>query len=176
MTTATYTQPQSRPSVVRLRAGRLIALILLVMALVGGGGLWVLHTYGRRVQTKPVESAINPAWLKQRVSYPSDAHETAKAVTPAPDRSAEILRQLAALQKQLQEQQEAIEALKRRPTTVVNQQPAQAAKATPAKDRRPPGTMLFISHDLKEPPPARRPRSIRWHPAPRSCRARSKPR
>ena len=151
MTNATYTNPLYRPGVVRLRAGRLIGVLLLLMTLVVGGGLWFLHTYGRKVKTPPVESTTGPAWMKQSVSYPPDAQETAKAGKPAPDRDAEILRQLAALQRQLQEQQEALEALKRRPSsTVINQQ---AAKAAPVKEHRPPGTMLYISHDLKEPPP-----------------------
>jgi type IV secretion system protein VirB10 len=153
MTTATYTQPQYRPGVVRLRVGRVVALIVLAMALVVGGGLWFLHAYGRKVTTKPVESTMSPAWMKQGITYPPDAAKTAQALEAPPDRSAEILRQLAALQQQLLEQQAAIEALKRKPSTVINQQPAQAAKATTTTVQRPPGGMLYISHDLQEPPP-----------------------
>jgi type IV secretory pathway VirB10-like protein len=153
MTTATYTQSQYRPGVVRLRTGRLFVVLLLLVLLVVGGGLWVLSTYGKRVQTKPVESATTPAWIKQPVSYkPDDAAPKVAAATE--DHTADMLRQLAAIQQQMQEQQEALDALKRRPTTVINQQPAQAAKATPATERRPPpGSMLFISHKIEEPPP-----------------------
>jgi type IV secretory pathway VirB10-like protein len=130
-----------------------VALIVLVMALVVGGGLWFLHAYGRKVTTKPVESTTNPAWMKQGITYPPEAQATEKAGAQAPDRSAEILRQLAALQQQLAEQQAALEALKRRPSTVINQHPAQAAKATSTPVQHPPGAMLFINHDLKDPPP-----------------------
>jgi type IV secretion system protein VirB10 len=153
MTTATYTQQSSRPGVVRLRVGRIVALIVIAMGLVVGGGLWFLHAYGRKVTTKPVETTMSPGWMKQGITYPPDAQKTAQAIDAPPDRSAEILRQLAALQQQLAEQQAAIEALKRKPSTVINNQAAQAAKAAPVKEHRPPGTMLHISHDLKEPPP-----------------------
>jgi type IV secretion system protein VirB10 len=154
MTTATYIQQSYRPGVVRLRVGRIVALIVVAMALVVGGGLWFLHAYGRKVTTKPVETTMSPSWMKQGITYPPDAQAAEKAVAQSPDRSAEILRQLAALQQQLSEQQAAIEALKRKPSsTVINQQAAQAVKALPVKEQRPPGTMLHISHDLKEPPP-----------------------
>jgi type IV secretion system protein VirB10 len=153
MNTATYTQQSYRPGVVRLRVGRIVALIVVAMGLVVGGGLWFLHAYGRKVTTKPVESTMSPGWMKQGITYPPDAQKTAQVIDAPPDRSAEILRQLAALQQQLAEQQAAIEALKRKPSTVINNQAVQAAKAAPVKDQRPPGTMLHISHDLKEPSP-----------------------
>ena len=153
MTTATFSHQPYRPGVVRLRVGRLVVLILFVMALVVGGGLWFLHAYGRKVTTKPIESTMSPSWMKQGIAYPPDAQAAEKAVAQVPDRSAEILRQLAALQQQLSEQQAALDALKRRPSTVINQPPAQSAKATPAEVQRPPGNMLFISHDLIEPLP-----------------------
>jgi type IV secretory pathway VirB10-like protein len=155
MTNATYTHTPYRPGVVRLRAGRLIALIILVMALIIGGGLWFLHTYGKRVTPPSVDtSATNPAWMKQGIHYPPDKVTSPETMAAAPDRSAEILRQLAALQQELQQQRDAIEALKRRPSTVINQQAAQSAKAASIPQRQPPGAMLFISHDVKEPPPA----------------------
>ena len=68
MTNATYTNPQYRPGVVRLRAGRLAAVLLLLLALVVGGGLWFLHLW-QEGKTPPVESTMRPAWMKQ----PSDA-------------------------------------------------------------------------------------------------------
>ena len=124
------------------------------MALVVGGGLWFLHAYGRKVTTAPVESTRAPAWMKQGISLsarrPGDGPG---GRCPRLIADAEILRQLAALQQQLQEQQAPLDALKRKPSTVINQHPAQAAKATRNRVQRPPGTMLYISHDLKEPPP-----------------------
>jgi Bacterial conjugation TrbI-like protein len=102
----------------------------------------------------PVESATSPSWMKQTVSYPPDKLLPSETMAATPDNSAEILRQLAALQQQLAKQQADIEALKRKPSTVINQQPAQAAKSTPVTPPRPPGTMLFISHEIKESPPA----------------------
>lgn len=101
MTTATFSHQPYRPGVVRLRVGRLVACIILVMALVVGGGLWFLHAYGRKVTTKPVDTTMSPTWMKQGITYPPDAQAAEKAAAQNPDRSAEILRQLAALQQQL---------------------------------------------------------------------------
>jgi type IV secretory pathway VirB10-like protein len=69
---------------------------------------------------------------------------------PPPDRTAEIMRQLAAMQRQLEEQAAALDALRKRPVPVPPQL-AQAAKTAPAK--LPSAPMLYVSHDLKEAPP-----------------------
>jgi hypothetical protein len=60
MNTATFTNQPYRPGVVRLRVGRVVGLIVLVMALVVGGGLWFLHSYGRKLTTTPAESTMSP--------------------------------------------------------------------------------------------------------------------
>jgi type IV secretion system protein VirB10 len=152
MTTATFQHPSVRPPVVRLRVGRLVGVIVLAMALIVGGGLWFLHTYGRKLRSTPVETTTTPGWMKQGITYPPEPQKMAQAVDAPPDRSAEILRQLALLQQRLAEQQAAIDALKRKPSTVINQQPAQAAKATTTTPPRPHAPMLFVSHELKDTP------------------------
>src|SRR5262249_31011500 len=74
------------------------------------------------------------------------------AVPPAPpvDQTAT---QLAALRAELERQRQELEALKKRPTgtTVIHPQQAQAARVvTPPA----PTSMLYVSHDVKEGPPA----------------------
>ena len=86
------------------------------------GGFWVLSTFGKKVVTAPVESLIQPSWIKEAVAYAPEDKATKAAAAP-PDRSAEIMRQLAAMQQDMQSQREALEALKKRPVT-----PAPAAE------------------------------------------------
>ena len=146
MTTATYTNPAAVPGVVRLRAGRLGVLLLLLLAVLVGGGFWVLSTFGKKVVTAPVERIIQPSWIKEAVAYAPEPTAAAKAA-PAPDRSAEILTQLAAIQADMQKQRDELAALKRRPVTAPPAPKAAPVAAPPAKAH---GSMLFVSHDLKE--------------------------
>ena len=127
MTAATYTNPASQPGVVRLRAGRLVLGVVLLLAALAVGGFWVLATYGKKVVTAPVESLVQPSWIKEAVAYAPEATAT-KAAAVAPDRSAEIMRQLAAMQQEMQAQREALETLKKRPVAP----PPPAPKAPPA--------------------------------------------
>ena len=55
MTQGTYVHTPYSPQVARLRSWRTALVFLLLMALVVGGGIWVLRTYGKRVKAKPVE-------------------------------------------------------------------------------------------------------------------------
>ena len=98
--------------------------------------------------TAPVESLIQPSWIKEAVAYAPEAKAAAKAAA-TPDRSAEIMRQLAAMQQEMQAQREALEALKKRPVSDAHR-PAPKAAPRPAPAPKPHGSMLFVSHDLKE--------------------------
>jgi type IV secretion system protein VirB10 len=58
---------------------------------------------------------------------------------------------LAKLRAMLVQQQQELEALKRRPMTVVRPQPAPAAPPVPVA---PPSSMLYVAHDVKDAPAA----------------------
>ena len=103
---------------------------MLLLAVLAGGGFWLLSTYGKKVVTAPVESLVQPSWIKEAVAYaPEDTAATKAAATP--DRSAEIMRQLAAMQQEMQAQREALEALKKRPA------PGHASARATARAARP---------------------------------------
>ena len=72
---------------------------------------------------------MQPSWIKEAVAYaPEDQAATKAAATP--DRSAEIMRQLAAMQQEMQAQREALEALKKRPV------PSATARTESRRPRR----------------------------------------
>ena len=121
---------------------------MVLLAVLGVGGYWLLSTFGKKVQTTPAESLIQPSWIKEAVAYTPEAQAAAKAAA-TPDRTAEIMRQLAAMQQEMQAQREELEALKKRPVVAPPSAPKPAASAPAPK---PHGSMLFVSHDLKEPP------------------------
>ena len=50
----------------------------MALALVGGG-FWVLATYGKKVVTAPVESLVQPSWIKEAVAYAPEPAAAAKA-------------------------------------------------------------------------------------------------
>jgi type IV secretion system protein TrbI len=178
MSPATYTHTATAPRVVHLRAGRLLLLAFLVLLLLAAGAFWMLAQPRKTVSQPLPEATTNPAWMRQATSYlPEDPFQAKLAVAapaPPPDRSGEILDQLASLRKESQGTREdlakmqqdnhairqEVETLKHRPAPLPpprNTPPPPApAKTTPPP--RPPGGMLYISHDLKEvPPPPLRP-------------------
>ena len=151
MTQGTYTHTPYAPPIARLRSWRTALVFLVLMAVVVGGGIWVLRTYGKRVKAKPVEPTAQ-AHLKQSWAYEPDRQAQGKVVQGT-DKDAEVLRQMAALQHELQQQREMLEALKRQKTTTVVKQDGKE-QAKPVSERKPPpGSMLLISHDIKEPDP-----------------------
>ena len=77
------TWPEFQPSLPR-------GLLLPPLAVLVGGGFWVLSTFGKKVVTAPVERIIQPSWITEAVAYAPEPTAAAKAA-PAPDRSAEIL-------------------------------------------------------------------------------------
>ena len=97
---------------VRLRAGRLALLLLVLLAVLAVGGFWVLSTYGKKVVTAPVESLIQPSWIKEAVAYAPERHGRDEG-RPSPTAAPRLMRQLTALQQEMQTQREALEALKR---------------------------------------------------------------
>src|SRR5712691_2970693 len=138
MTHATFSHRPPMLPVTRLRLGR--AMLLLGLTVVGllGGTIWLLTTKAHPITLPTLDSTGWPAWLKQTQAYPvPEPKPPAPAPTPAPDLTAA---QLAALRAQLEEQRQALEALK-----------AQAR-------------MLFVGHDA--PAPAHTPKSTEYTLAP----------
>ena len=84
-------------------------LLFLLLALVGGGGFWVLATFGKKVATAPVEQTIQPSWIKEAVAYAPEDRSAAKSAPVPPDREAELRKQLAAMQQEMQAQREALD-------------------------------------------------------------------
>lgn len=150
MKNATYSNPLYQPAVVRFHAGRVLAVLGLFLLLGGGVALWFLSRHGgSKAAPKIVETTTTPTHVKQALTLKPEEPEPvktvalpaepAKPVTPPPDRSADILRELAAIKQD-------VDALKRRPTPGT---PPPGTKPPP----KPPGSMLFVSHDLKDAAP-----------------------
>ena len=97
MNTATYTHTPTAPPVVRLRTGRLLAVLVVVALALVGGGFWVLATSGKKVVTAPVESIIQPPWIKDAMAYAPEPAAAAKAAGPT-ERETVLADQLTALQ------------------------------------------------------------------------------
>ena len=178
MNPATYTHTASAPRVVHLRAGRLLLLAFLVLALMAAVAFWLVsRPKPPSSQPLPEATTTNPAWMKQATAYlPEDPFQVKAAVAappPTPDRSEEVLHALAGLRTESQATREAlakmqqdshalrqdVEALKQRPAPLPPPRtppPPPAPAKTPTPPSKP-GGMLFITHDLKEvpPPPAR---------------------
>jgi type IV secretory pathway VirB10-like protein len=138
--------------VTRLRVGRVLLLALLTGAALIGGTIWLLRTQARPFTTPTVDSTAWPAWLRQAQTYPTTPPEPPTPAAPAPDPNAALLAKLGLLQAELERQRQELEALKKRPagTTIVPPQQQQAAKVTPPPKAN--ASMLFVAHELKDPP------------------------
>src|SRR5712691_5031651 len=154
MNAATFSRPPSLVPVTRLRLGRVVLLAVVTMAAMVGGALWLLTTKARPLLTPTIDSTAWPAWLRQAQTYPTSEPEPPKAAAPVTDPNAALLAKLNALLAEQERQRQELEALKKRPsgTTIVQPQQGQAAKVTPPPKSH--AAMLFVAHDLKEPPPA----------------------
>jgi type IV secretion system protein VirB10 len=111
-----------------------------------GAWVWVFHR-GQRGTAAVTESSVTPGWTASQLHY---AKPELKAEAPAPKPVDLTAAELARLRAMLAEMQAEIEALKNRKTTgttIVQQQQQQAAPA-----KKTPGSMLFVSHDVKEGP------------------------
>jgi type IV secretory pathway VirB10-like protein len=146
MTTATFTNPPVYPDVVRLRTRRLALLLLLLLAVLAGGGFWLLSTHGKKVSTAPVTQLVQPSWIKEAVAYAPEERGATQAAAAALDPTAALRHELAALRQEVQAQRAAETVRARRPAA------APAAAPAPRPAPKPHGSMLFVSHDLKEPP------------------------
>ena len=144
-----YAIPAYQPGVVRLRPAAWRLLLFLLLAVLAGGGFWVLSTFGKKVVTAPVESIIQPSWIKEAVAYAPEATAATKAAAGPRIAAPRSCAQLAAMQQEMQTQREALEALK---TAARDAAPAgtegRTAPAAPAPKAH--GSMLFVSHELKE--------------------------
>lgn len=136
----------------RLRAGRVVLLVLVAGTALVGGAIWLLTTQAKPLVTAAVDSTAWPAWMRQATTYPTPEPPAPKPAEPVVDPNAALLARLAALQADLDRQRLELEALKKRPsgTTVIQPQQAKAAPVTPPV--KPHAPMLFVTHDLKEEP------------------------
>jgi type IV secretory pathway VirB10-like protein len=154
MRPATFSRPPwAGLPVTRLRVGRVVLLAMVTFAALIGGTIWLLRTQARPLTMPLIDRTAWPAWMRQAQTYPTSEPEAPKPAAPATDPNAALLAKLAALQADLDRQRQELEALKKRPSGTTGSQPqqAQAAKVTPPP--KPHASMLFVSHDLKEPPP-----------------------
>jgi type IV secretory pathway VirB10-like protein len=130
----------------------LLALVTCV-ALVGGT-IWLLMTKARPFSVPNLDSTAWPAWMRQAATYPTSEPEPPKQAEPATDPLAGLNAKLAQMLAELERQRQKLEALKKRPAGTTMVQPAQqpAAKVTPPAKTS--ASMLFVAHELKDPPPA----------------------
>ena len=146
MTQGTYTQDLYVPRVSRLYGWRLAALLLGLMVVIVAGGIYVLKTYGRKLGAKATPAATHTAATKQSWAYEPEAPAKGSAAQSA-DPNTELLRQMAKLQGELNEQRDILEGLLRRKEPTGGKQ----EKASPVR-RGQPTPMLVISNDVAEPP------------------------
>jgi len=141
--------PFGAPPATRLHGGRIVLVLGTLLALAFAGWVWVFHK-GTGTTKVATESGVNPGWTAAQMHY-EKPEVKAEAPPPAPvDMTAAELARIKAMLANLQAE---LDALKNRkpptPTTVVQQQPK------PEPPKKVPGSMLFVSHDIKAgaPPP-----------------------
>jgi type IV secretory pathway VirB10-like protein len=135
-----------RTPATRLHAGR----ILLVLVLLVGGALatwvWIFHR-GGGVNTAAPEKGTSPGWTAAQMHYEKPELKVEAPAPPPVDLTAAELARIKAMLAQMQAE---LDALKNRKppaaTTVVQQQPK------PEPPKKVPGSMLFVSHDIKDTP------------------------
>ena len=78
---------------------RLLAVLVVVVLALVGGGFWVLGTYGKKSRHRFLESIIQPPWIKDAMAYAPEPAAAAKA--PVAHRHYPLLaEQLTALQEE----------------------------------------------------------------------------
>jgi hypothetical protein len=153
MRQATFQRPPWQVPVTRLRGGRVALLAGAVLVLLIGGTIWLLLTEARTFTPPAVDNTAWPAWIRQSQTYPQSEPLVPKTAEVVPDPHAALLAKLAALQTEMERQRLELEALKKRPsgTTIVQPGQQQAAKVTPPAKIS--ASMLFVTHEVKDPPP-----------------------
>src|SRR5712692_8894402 len=142
---ATFRPSTTFPPVTRLRVGRLLFLVLVVVGALTGGALWLLGSAKPSLPTAVTDSTAWPPWLRQAQTY---AAPEAKPPVQAP--AAEVDKtamELAKLRADLLRQQQELEELKRR--GMVQYTPPTPTQAVPQKQVPP---MLYVSHEVKDTP------------------------
>src|SRR5919197_3201217 len=154
----TRTPPPFGTPATRLHAGRILLVLALLVVAALTAWIWVFHK-GARVSTAPTESSTNHGWTASQLHYEKPE---VKAEAPAPKPVDMTAAELAKLRAMLAQMQAEIDALKNRKlpaaTTVVQQPPK------PEPPKKVPGSMLFVSHDVKEGVP--KPRTLEYTLAP----------
>jgi len=144
MTNGTLTPRPTLPRATHLRLGRLLLLVLVGLGLLGGSVLWVVQTKARPLVKAVEESGAWPSWMRQPPTYTAPEAKAAPAPPPTPADQTAV--ELAKMRGLLQQQQNALDELKRRslvkPTTAVPPQ-------TPPQHRELP-PMLYVSHEVKD--------------------------
>jgi type IV secretory pathway VirB10-like protein len=153
MRQATLQRPPWQVPVTRLRGGRVALLAGGLFVLLIGGTIGLLLTKARTFTPPTVDSTAWPAWMRQSQTYPQSEPLIPKTAEVVPDPNAALLAKLAALQVEMERQRLELEALKKRPsgTTIVQPGQQQAAKVTPPAKTS--ASMLFVAHELEDPPP-----------------------
>jgi type IV secretory pathway VirB10-like protein len=131
----------------RLHAGRIVLVLALLAGSALGGWVWLMHR-GQPGPTTVTESSVTPGWTAAQLHY-SKPEVQAEAPAPKPvDLTAAELARLRAMLAAMQAEIDALKNRKTTSTTVVQQPP-------PKTEPRPktPGSMLFVSHDIKDSPP-----------------------
>jgi type IV secretory pathway VirB10-like protein len=140
-------QPFGTRQATRLHAGRIVLVVTLLAGSASGAWVWLMHR-GQRGPAAVTERSVTPGWTAAQLHY-SKPEVQAEAPAPKPvDLTAAELARLRAMLAEMQAQIDALKNRKTTATTVVQQQ-------QPRPEPRPktPGSMLFVSHDLKEGPP-----------------------
>jgi len=150
--------------VTRLRVGRVVLLLLVMFVALVGGTIWLLMTKARPFQMPNIDSTAWPAWMRQAATYPTSEPDMPKQPEPATDPLAGLNAKLAQMLAELERQRQELEALKKRPSGTTMVQPAQPQAAKVMPPAKTSASMLFVAHELKEPPPA--PKDIEYQLAP----------
>ena len=143
----TRTPPAFGAPATRLHAGRILLVLTLLVGTALATWVWIFHKDAGK-NTAVTESSTTPGWTAAQMHYEKpEVRAEAPAAAPVDMTAAELAR----LRTMLAQMQAEIDALKNRKlpaaTTVVQQQP----KSEPPK--KVPGSMLFVSHDVKPGPP-----------------------
>jgi type IV secretory pathway VirB10-like protein len=142
----TRTPPAFGTPATRLHAGRILLGLALVATLGMATWTWLFHK-GAKGNTAATESSTTPGWTAAQMHY--DQPEV-KAEVPAPKPVDMTAAELARLRAMMAQMQAELDALKNRKPPAATTVGKEAPKPDPPK--KVPGTMRFVSHDVKDGP------------------------